>query len=85
MKNHKLLIIAATVSGLLGVQPHVAEAAKKSSKDAQIAALVRRLEILEQRLAVDEAKEPGKSLSAKSPTSKLAEAEFCNNTFDNSS
>ena len=59
MKTHKLLLAVATVGALLGNSIHVAEAAKKStkpkpSKDAQIEALTRRLEILEQRLAASE-------------------------------
>ena len=74
MKNHKLLIIAATAGVLLGSNVQVAEAAKKSSKDAQIASLIRRLEILEQRLAIDEGKEPGK-LGGKTSASKVADAD----------
>jgi phosphate-selective porin OprO/OprP len=57
MKKPKLLLIAAAVGGLAGTHAQVAEAASKkssSSKDAQIQALVRRLELLEQRLAASE-------------------------------
>ncbi|MEI7867843.1 MAG: porin [Candidatus Methylumidiphilus sp.] len=75
MKKHKLLLIAATVGGLLGGHAQVAEAAKKPSKDAQIEALVRRLEVLEQRLALDEGKEPGKKLAAKTTAAQVAEAD----------
>lgn len=74
MKNHKLLIVAASVGGLLGVQPLAAEAAKKSSKDAQIEALVRRLEVLERRLAVSESGAAA-TATGKQGSVKLAEAD----------
>ena len=79
MKPHKLFVVAATVCGLLGSSVHVAEAAKKStksSKDAQIEALVRRLEILEQRLAVSEGKGQAQDNSATSKTANLAGADI---------
>lgn len=71
MKNHKLLLIAATVGGLVGGSNPTAEAASKklSAKDAQIQALERRLELLEQRLAATE----GQSSPAK-PAAGSAEA-----------
>ncbi len=77
MKNHQLLLIAATVGGLLSVQPQMAEAAKKvsrSSKDAQIEALVRRLEVLEQRLAISEGK--GQDSAAKPAVANVAGADI---------
>jgi phosphate-selective porin OprO/OprP len=54
MKNRKLFVIAATVGGLLGGHAQLAEAAKASSKDAQIQALERRLQLLEKRLEASE-------------------------------
>ena len=72
MKNHQLLLIAATVGGLLGGHPQVADAAKKSSKDLQIEALERRLQALEERLAGGE---PTGKAAKSAATGKLAEAE----------
>lgn len=77
MRNHKLLIVAATVGGLLGSHLQVAEAAKKSSKDLQIQALERRLRALEARLSASEAAgnvvkptTAGKLAEASAPTVK---------------
>ena len=70
MKNHRLLLVAATVGGLVGGGFQPAAAAKKvSSKDAQIQALERRLQLLEQRLAGDEGQvaKPGKAGAAEAP------------------
>ncbi len=73
MKNKKVLLVAATVGGLLGGNLQVAEAAaKKSSKDAQIQALERRLRLLEQRL---ESREAPQAQAAKPTVSRLAEAD----------
>ena len=79
MKPHKLLLVAATFCGLLASSVHVAEAAKKSTKstkDAQIEALTRRLEILEQRLAVSEGKGQTQDSAATSKTANLAGADI---------
>ena len=71
MKTPKLLLIAATVAGLLGSSVHVAEAAKKSSKDLQIEALERRLRLLEERLSAVDGGQAGKLPGA----GKVAEAD----------
>jgi len=74
MNNPKFWLIAATVGGLLGGGVQVAEAASKkvSSKDAQIQALMRRLEALEQRLSASEGQVAGAKAgsSAEAPTVK---------------
>lgn len=60
MRKQKAWLVAAAVGGLLHNGVQVAEAAsKKSSKDAQIQALERRLQLLEQRLAASEAQAAG--------------------------